>query len=477
MSAPLWTSADIALATGGTATADFNVTGSVSIDTRTLKPGDLFVALTDQRDGHDFVEAAFAAGASGALVSRKVGDGPQIVVDDVLKALEQMGIEARIRCGAHRTAVTGSAGKTSVKEMLAQIYRAFGPAHWNVKSFNNHWGVPLTLARMPEETARAVFEIGMSTPGEIAPRSHMVRPHTGIVTCIAGAHLEGLGSLSAVAHEKADIFAGLEAGGTFILPADDEFFEYLAGRARRFCPTGNLESFGHAANATARIVGYETDGQESRIQLDVVGKPVLVTLNAVGEHWALNAAAAVLAASQSGLTVEDCAQALSGYTPPPGRGTSERLALPGGGHITLIDDAYNANPASMRASLAALTRRPEGRRLVALGEMLEIGATSDEEHAALAGPVADTGAAGVFLVGDKMTHLADSLPPQLQQIWAPNWEELWNQLEKALQDGDVLLIKGSNASGMGRLADRLRQWSEPALGKMDSGAESTAEVG
>ena len=477
MTAPLWTSTDIALATGGVATADFNVTGGVSIDTRTLKPGDLFVALTDQRDGHDFVEAAFAAGAAGALVSRKVGDSPQIVVEDVLKALEQMGIAARIRCAAHRTAVTGSVGKTSVKEMLAQIYRAFGPAHWNVKSFNNHWGVPLTLARMPEETARAVFEIGMSTPGEIAPRSQMVRPHTGIVTCIGGAHLEGLGSLSAVAHEKADIFAGMEAGGTFILPADDEFFEYLAGRARRFCPTGNLESFGHAANATARIIGYETDGMESRIQLDVVGKPVLVKLNAVGEHWALNAAAAVLAASQSGLAVEDCAEALAGYTPPPGRGTSERLALPGGGHITLIDDAYNANPASMRASLAALIRRPEGRRLIALGEMLEIGATSDEEHAALAGPVADTGAAGVFLVGDKMTHLADSLPPQLQQIWAPNWEELWNQLEKALQDGDVLLIKGSNASGMGKLADRLRQWSEPALGKMDSGAESTAEVG
>jgi len=477
MSAPLWTSSDIALVTGGAATDPFAVTGSVSIDTRSLKPGDLFVALKDQRDGHDFVEAAFAAGAAGALVSQQVGLGPQVVVEDVLAALEQMGVAARVRCGAHRTAVTGSAGKTSVKEMLAQIYRTFGPAHWNVKSFNNHWGVPLTLARMPEETTRAVFEIGMSTPGEIAPRSQMVRPHTGIVTCIAGAHLEGLGSLSAVAHEKADIFSGLEAGGTFILPADDEFFEYLAGRARRFCPTGNLESFGRSAGATARVVGYETDGNESRIQLDIVGKPVLVTINAVGEHWAMNAAAAVLAASQSGLAVEDCAEALTGYTPPPGRGTAEQIALPQGGAITLIDDAYNANPASMRASLSALLRRSGGRRLIALGEMLEIGDTSDAEHAGLADPVAETGPAAIFLSGDKMTHLADSLPPQFEPIWARSWEELWNPLQNALRDGDVLLIKGSNASGMAKLADRLRQWSESATGKMEGGAEGTAKVG
>ena len=477
MADPLWTSSDIALVTGGKASDPFAVTGGISIDTRTLKPGDLFVALQDQRDGHDFVQNAFAAGAAGALVSRRILEGPHVLVDDTLAALEQMGVAARIRCGAHRTAITGSVGKTSVKEMIAQIYRAHGPAHWNVKSFNNHWGVPLTLARMPVETERAIFEIGMSTPGEIAPRSQMVRPHTGIVTCIAGAHLEGLGSLSAVAHEKADIFAGMEAGGTFVLPVDDEFFEYLAGRARRFCPTGNVESFGRSAEATARVVGYETDGATSRIQLDIVGRPLLVTLNAVGEHWALNAAAAILAASQADLSIDDCAEALAGYAPPPGRGTAERLSLPCGGQITLIDDSYNANPASVRAALSALIRRSKGRRLIALGEMLEIGETSDAEHAALAEPVLETGAAAIFLAGDKMTHLADALPSNFEQVWARNWEELWNPLEKTLRDGDVLLIKGSNASGMGKLADRLRQWSESALGKMDSGTEGAAEVG
>lgn len=478
MTGPLWTSSDIELATGGAASAPFEVTGSVSIDTRTLKPGDLFVALKDQRDGHDFAEAAFKAGAAGALVSRPVSGGPYVQAGDVLDALTQLGIAARLRCGAHRTAVTGSAGKTSVKEMLARIYRAFGPAHWSDKSFNNHWGVPLTLARMPEGAARAVFEIGMNTPGEIAPRSQMVRPHAGIVTCIAAAHLEGLGSVEAIAEEKAAIFAGMEAGGTIILPADDAFLDFLTARARDYCPTGSVETFGASAEATARITGYETDGQTSRIEIEIVGRRVRVTLEAVGTHWAQNVAAALLAASQSGLGVDDCAEALSGYAPPPGRGTAEVLALPDGGSFTLIDDAYNANPASMRAALKGLSERGGSRRLAALGDMREIGEASAEEHRALAIPVAESGVEGLFLAGAEMQHLAAALPPGLQQVSAPNADELWNQLQKALRAGDVLLIKGSNASGMGRIADRLRQWSAAAgTGKMEGGPEGTARAG
>ncbi|MBY9066528.1 UDP-N-acetylmuramoyl-tripeptide--D-alanyl-D-alanine ligase [Hyphomonas sp. WL0036] len=477
MTRPLWTSGDIELATGGKASAPFEVTGSISIDTRSLQKGDLFVALKDQRDGHDFVEAAFKAGAAGALVSRPISGGALVEVGDVLDALTQLGIAARVRCGAHRTAVTGSAGKTSVKEMLARIYRAFGPAHWNVKSFNNHWGVPLTLARMPEETERAVFEIGMNTPGEIAPRSHMVRPHTGIITCIASAHLQGLGSVEGIAEEKANIFAGLEAGGTIILPADDAFLDYLSERARNFCPTGNVETFGASPDATARIVAYETDGRTSRIEVEIVGMRASVTLDAVGAHWAQNVAASLLAASQSGLSVKESAEALSGYAPPPGRGTSETLNLPEIGEITLIDDAYNANPASMRAALISLAQRAGTRRLAALGDMREIGDTSAEEHRNLAGPIIEAGVDGVFLAGAEMQHLADALPPHLQQVSAPTSDELWNQLQKALRAGDVLLIKGSNASGMGRIADRLRQWSQPAeMGKMDGGSEGAARV-
>lgn len=477
MSAPLWTSEDIELATGGTASAPFTVTGSVSIDTRSLQPGDLFVALTDQRDGHDFVEAAFKAGAAGALVSKPVGGGPVVQVDDVLEALTALGIAARIRCGAIRTAVTGSAGKTSVKEMLARIYAAFGPAHSNAKSFNNHWGVPLTLARMPEVTQRAVFEIGMNTPGEIAPRSHMVRPQIGIITCIAAAHLEGLGSVEAIALEKSDIFAGLEAGGTIILPADDAFLDFLAARARELCPTGNVETFGRSEDATARITGYETDGKTSRITVDVVGRSATVMINAVGEHWASNVAAALLAASQTGRSVAECAEALNGYAPPPGRGTAETLALPDGGSFTLIDDAYNANPASMRAALKSLAQRTGGRRLAALGDMREIGSSSAEEHIALAGPIVEARVEGIFLAGLEMQRLAEALPPGLPQASAPSADDLWNQLQNALKDGDLLLIKGSNASGMGRLADRLRQWSAAAgLGKMESSPEGTART-
>ena len=396
MTKPLWTSDDITLATGGIATAPFTVTGTVSIDTRSLQPGDLFVALKDQRDGHDFVEAAFESGAAGALVSRKKGEGPQVVADDTLTALEQLGVAARARCAAHRTAITGSAGKTSVKEMLARIYRALGPAHWSQKSFNNHWGVPLTLARMPEETERAVFEIGMSTPGEIAPRSRMVRPHTGIITCIAGAHLEGLGSLEAVAREKADIFEGLEAGGTFILPSDDTFFEYLADRARSLCPTGNMESFGRGPDATARVVGYETDGVTSRIQVDVVGKPVLVRLEAVGEHWAMNVAAALLAATQTGAAVNDCAEALSGYAPPAGRGTAERLesAEPVGHDQQRRLLAHALGPAGDQRGRGALFQRL-GDEIMAIAR----GGEGDEEVAGLQGAGVDRHAVGLPVAG------------------------------------------------------------------------------
>ncbi|MFN7054419.1 UDP-N-acetylmuramoyl-tripeptide--D-alanyl-D-alanine ligase [Hyphomonas sp.] len=478
MSGPLWTSDDIELVTGGRASAPFAVTGGVSIDTRTLQPGDLFVALKDQRDGHDFAEAAFKAGAAGALVSRPVAGGAFVQAGDVLDALTQLGIAARVRCGAHRTAITGSAGKTSVKEMLARIYRAHGPAHWSAKSFNNHWGVPLTLARMPQDTVRAVFEIGMNTPGEIAPRSEMVRPHTGIVTCIAAAHLEGLGSVEGIAEEKSNIFAGLEAGGTIILPADDAFLDYLSARAREFCPTGSVETFGASEEATARIAAYETDGRTSRITCEIVGQRVTVTLDAVGAHWAQNVAAALLAASQADLSLKDCAEALSGYAPPPGRGTAEVLSLPEIGEITLIDDAYNANPASMRAALKGLAQRPGARRLAALGDMREIGETSAAEHRALAGPLVEAGVDGVFLAGADMQHLAEALPPSLQQVAAPTADELWNQLQKALRPGDVLLIKGSNASGMGRIVDRLRQWSAAAgTGKMEGGPEGPARVG
>ena len=474
MSEPLWTSADIEAATGGTASARFAVSG-LSIDTRTLKPGDLFVALKDARDGHDFAAKAFEAGATGALVSREAeGRGPFLKVDDVLAALEAIAVAARARSGAIRTAVTGSVGKTSVKEMLARIFRAVGPAHWPEKSFNNHWGVPLTLARMPAATERAVFEIGMSTPGEIAPRSKLVRPHHALITRIAPAHLEGLGSVDRVAREKADIFVGLEAGGTVIVPEDDPFRDLLAERGRAACPTATVESFGKGEGATARLVEASSDGVASRFVVNLAGQRAVVTLNAVGEHWGVNAAAALLVATLTGISLTDAAEALSGFSPPPGRGTSQTLHLPEGGTAILVDDAYNANPESMRAALSALAARPGERRLVALGEMLEVGPGSEAAHAGLAEPILASGAKIAFLSGVGMAPLNEALKGRIETHFEASSEGLFEKVKKALTNSDVLLIKGSNASGMGRLADALREWAavESAL---DSGARAERE--
>lgn len=479
MPKPLWTSDEIVAATDGTATDAFEATG-LSIDTRSLQPGELFIALTDVRDGHDFAGNAFKAGASGALVSRSVQGGPQVLVGDVLDGLAALGVAARERASdCYRVAITGSVGKTSVKEMLAQIFRSFGPAHWNEKSFNNQWGVPLTLARMPRETQRAVFEIGMNSPGEIAPRSHMVAPHTALITKIAAAHLEGMGSVQGVAEEKADIFAGLLAGGRAIIPAEDEFAEYLRTQAKAVQPDCRVLTFGTSEDADARVLGHETDGLETNVRINLHGREVSVRLNAVGDHWALNAAAALLAACPNdGAEAEAAAAALSGYTPPPGRGTAETLTLPTGGTATLIDDAYNANPESMRAALSGFAARPcTGRRIVALGEMLEVGAGSHQEHADLAEPVIASGAEFAFVAGEAMQALVDKLGERIKANWALTAIALEDDLKFTLRAGDLVLLKGSNASGMCRLADRLRLWSAATESDlMESSEEHAARV-
>lgn len=489
MSRPLWTSAEIAEATGGRVTAPFEVNG-VSIDTRSLEKGDLFVALKDVRDGHDFVANAFEAGASAALVSRDVEGvtGPLIIVDDVLEALEKMGLYARDRAGeAVRIAVTGSVGKTSVKEMIARIHRGAGKAHWSVKSFNNHWGVPLTLARMPADTEYAVFEIGMSTPGEIAPRSKMVQPHVAVITRIAPAHLEGLGSIEGVAREKADIAAGLvEPDGIVVLPASDPLLPVLVEHIRKLKPDAPVALFGRDGDGDKAdwlsnrdgwswIEHYENFGSMSRIELDTLTCKLEVEIHAVGEHWADNVACALLATGlNSSIDMYGAALDLSGYTPPPGRGTAEKLSLPSGGDILLVDDAYNANPASMRAALKSFASRRGARRLVALGEMLEVGATSEAEHRSLEEPIIASGANVAFLAGQGMKPLADSLERRIETHWAVKANELDSVVKNSVRNGDILLIKGSNASGMGKLAERLREWSKSDQQVMDRSPEGAA---
>ncbi len=460
MTRPLWTAREAAEAAGGRQIGDWSVSG-VSIDSRSLKPGDLFVALKDVRDGHDFVEAAFAAGASAALVSKDMGR-PGVLVGDVLEGLTGLGLAARARMGGSCAAVTGSVGKTSVKEMLARIFRAAGRAHWSDKSFNNHWGVPLTLARMPADTERAIFEIGMNTPGEIAPRSHMVAPHVAMITKVAPAHLEGMGSVEAVADEKSQIFTGLLPGGVALLPARDYFFERMKLSALRLQPSAEILTFGGDPGRTSSApIGYDTDGAASHITIDVMGDVVTATINAVGDHWAANVALALAAAAVSDVRPAHAAEALSGYAPPAGRGDAERLALANGGAFVLVDDSYNANPESMRAALAGFARRP-GRRLIALGEMRELGEGADALHAGLAGSILGAAPAGVALSGAGMAALRDELARRgvdfpVEHVDGP--AAAAERIKTWLQPGDMVLIKGSNASGMSRVGAALRAMS------------------
>jgi UDP-N-acetylmuramoyl-tripeptide--D-alanyl-D-alanine ligase len=465
MPEPLWTSEEACKATGGKMLGTWAVNG-VSIDTRSLQPGALFVALKDVRDGHEFVPNAFAAGAEAALVSRDVlGGHPGLLVDDVLVGLEKLGLAARARNSGVSAAVTGSVGKTSVKEMLGRIFRAAGRAHWSDKSFNNHWGVPLTLARMPRDTERAIFEIGMNTPGEIAPRSHMVRPHIAMITRIAPAHLQGMGSVEGVADEKSQIFAGLEAGGSAILPEKDHFFARLKAAALKLQPSAEVLTYGGARGPkSATPLSYRTDGRTSQIEIDVMGDVVTVGLDAVGEHWAANAALALLVAVVAGVAPKHAADALSGYAPPAGRGVAETLKLPKGGEFVLVDDAYNANPESMRAAIEGFAQRP-GRKVIALGEMRELGEGSAALHAGLAGSIVAANVAAAILSGGEMSHLAAELRRRAAHIRVEHVTgpaEATEVVKNWLQPGDAVLIKGSNASGMARVGTALRRMSEEA---------------
>ncbi len=466
--APLWTAAEAARATHGQLTDGGWTATGVSIDTRTIQPGDLFVALTDQRDGHDFAQAALEAGAAAALVSKPdAASGPRLVVDDVLPALRSLGMAARDRCNAVRVGVTGSVGKTSVKEALAAVFRAAGRAHWSEKSYNNHWGVPLTLSRLPRETERAVFEMGMNHAGEIADLVSMVRPHVALITKIAPAHLENLGSMEAIADAKAEIFTGLADDGVAIIPADDEFAPRLTEAVRR-SKAGFLIDFGRAENAAVRVVRYDDGADGGAGVMDVMGRLVEFRLKLTGAHQAVNAAGVVAAALAAGVEPELAVEALAQLEPSDGRGSVFEAALSGGRTITVIDDSYNANPASMRAAFSALAARQPGkggRRVAVVGEMLELGPQSDAMHADLATPLAAARAELVFGVGKGAAPLLQALPATIEGHGFTNAAEAIDAVQQALRDGDVVLIKGSNASRVHTLAASLRQGRQAATTK------------
>jgi UDP-N-acetylmuramoyl-tripeptide--D-alanyl-D-alanine ligase len=408
----LWTAEEAARATGGKLINGdkWNVNG-VSIDTRTLEPGDLFVALKDVRDGHDFLAQAYVSGARRALISdadKAEGMGPALVVPDVLDGLRKLGEAARERSAAKRVAVTGSVGKTSTKEALAVCLSASGQTHRSVKSYNNHWGVPLTMSRMPAESRFAVFEIGMNHRGEISPLTHLVKPHAALVTTIAPAHVENLGSLEAVADEKGDIYAGLEPGGAALVPNEAPHASRLIAAERN---GANLIRFGRDAACEARLLKFDMDDTGSTAEAEILGRLIRYRVGVEGAHWALNSVAALAAADVSARSRRRRARAGASARVRWARGRDARVEAPFGAFM-LVDDSYNANPASMAAAFSTLGARKPAR---AAGASLRLGICWNSGRTSApttrpCNPLQQAGVDLVFAAGPRMAALMEALP-------------------------------------------------------------------
>ena len=454
MSEPLWTSAEMAAATGGRVDgAAFAATG-VSIDTRTIQPGDLFVALAGVRDGHDFIEQALASGAVGALATRP-GAGSRLLVPETLVALEAMGVAARERAPqARRGAVTGSVGKTSVTQAVAAGLALAGRAHASVESYNNHIGVPLTLARMPRDTERGVFEIGMNHAGEITPLSRMVQPHAVAITTVGPVHIENFEDGEAgVARAKAEIFDGMTPGATAILNADDKWFDLLHTAAR--AAGLKVIGFGSGAGCDARLLGFDASSDGAVVRAEIHGRAIDVPIRQTGVQWGLNSLAVLLLLEALGVGLSTGVAALGAFAPLEGRG-ADRIVHAAAGDFTLVDDSFNANSLSMGAALASLgARKTGGRRIVALTDMLELGAAGPSLHAALAEPVAKAQVDLVFCAGPLMHSLWEALPPTRRGGYAESAEALAPMLSGAVASGDVVLVKGSKGSKAASLAKAL----------------------
>ena len=449
----LWTSEEAQGATLAIPGRAFEVSG-LSIDTRTLRPGDLFVALKgDSRDGHDFVKAAFEAKAGAALVSREppgLAPGAALLtVAHTQRGLEDLARAARARSSAKIVGVTGSAGKTTTKELLRLALGALGTTHCSAASYNNHWGVPLSLAALPRDARYGVFEIGMNHFGEIRNLVSFVQPHVALVTTIAPAHLEFFGSCDAIADAKSEIFEGLAPGGGAIVPADSPYADRLIARARQ-AHVSRILTFGEKAGSDARLTGYDESGDGAIVKADIAGTPVEFRIGAPGRHIAGNAVAALLAVATLEGDVLNAAAALKGFAALKGRGA--RFSA---GGVDVIDESYNANTASMAAALALLGAA-KGRRIAVLGDMLEMGADGAAHHASLAAPIEAARADLVFLCGPQMRSLWDVLPASRRGAWAPTSSELAPQLTAALHPGDTVLVKGSNGSKMSVVIEALK---------------------
>lgn len=470
MSEVLWTGAEIKVALNADSHGDLPeaLTG-VSFDTRTLQPGDLFFAIKgDTSDGHAYVDRAFAAGSTLAVVARDydtVAPGPLLRTTDTFVALNDLGRAGRNRTNARIAAITGSVGKTGTKEMLRLMLAQLGTVHASEKSYNNHWGVPLTAARLPRSVDYAVFEIGMNHADEITPLTRLVRSHVAIITTVVPVHMEHFGSVAAIAEAKAEIFFGLEPGGVAILNRDNEHYDLLATLAAER-GVKSIVRFGQHGDANARLLSLDVIDGGSRISADIMDERIVYKLAAPGEHLAMNSLAALAGVKCLGGDVAQAAEALATFTAPQGRGAQSMRSCPGGSFL-LIDESYNANPASMAAAFKVLANLPANhvqRRIAVLGDMLELGANAGDIHRALNTPIENCAIDAVFCAGVQMRALFDALDPKRRAGWAESSTDLKDALIQFVRPGDAITVKGSNGSRMGPLVDALKQEFPEAIG-------------
>ncbi len=458
---PLWTSEEAARATGGRSSGVWRASG-VSIDSRTVAPGDLFVAVRGPNfDGHAFVADALDRGAAAAVVSRPppgvAGTAPLLSVDEPFVALRALGARARARSKARVCAVTGSVGKTGVKEALLTVLSRQGATAVTAGNLNNHWGLPLSLARMPADTAYGVFEMGMNHPGEVGPLSYLARPHVCVITTVEAVHKAHFASVEDIAEAKAEIFTGADAGASAVLNRDNPQHDRLWAAARR-CGIQRIVGFGRNRDAHVRLLEAEVGGEGSRVSADVLGQTVEYRLSVPGSHWVANSLCVLAAAAELGADVGRVATDLAEVSPPAGRGRRVTVRL-AEGSFALIDDSYNASPVAMAAAFEVLGRAipgPGGRRIAVLGDMLELGDEAAALHAKLAEPLQANGIDLVFTAGSAMSNLDHALPAAMRAGHAADSASLAPLVAEAVRGGDVVTVKGSAGSRMGVVVHALQ---------------------
>lgn len=470
--APLWTAKEASEATEGAIAGDWVASG-VSIDSRALEPGDLFTALKGpNHDGHDHVAAALDGGAAAAMVELRFdGQVPAerlLRVPDTVQGLRDLAAAARARTDAKICAVTGSVGKTGTKEMLAAALSCQGKIAATAGNLNNHFGLPLSLSRMPADCDYGVFEMGMNHAGEISPLSHLARPHVGLITTVAPVHIEYFDNEEGIADAKAEVFDGLEDGGAAVLNRDNPHFDRLAEKARA-AGAKMIWGFGVHSFANARLLAYEPDATGARVEATVGSRHLKYRIAMRGKHWALNSIAVLAAATSLGADPEQAAGALADVTPTKGRGQVFTVSLEDGS-VSVIDETYNASPVAVRAAfdvLAATRPGRGGRRVVVLGDMLELGNRARDEHMGLAADIKKHDFDLVFVCGQYMSDVLDDLPDDLHGARTGTSAQLATQVTRKLRAGDLVLVKGSAGAHMNKVVDAIR-----AMGDVTDGGES-----